>query len=402
MRLHALLPLLSLLPSTSALNILLNNDDGFASANLRLLYTHLLAANHSVLIVAPATQQSGQGGRTDFTVYKNLTAPSQYDIIPAGSPSLGTDPHDSNIWYYNGTPAACTFVALDYVLPRYYPGWVPDLALAGPNYGTNLGPFVMGLSGTVGATFAAVSRSVPAIALSASNKAVPYFNVTSEGHPAALAAKAAYHIVERFIDSTAPGGVVLPLGYGVNVNIPELDANGTLPPIIKSRLTGAAETDVAVYDEESVCSAMGDALAAVRRGDWARCDGWEWEEGGGDRICGRGETRADFNREFPDSSSLALPRTPGTIFLTMRPTTFFLPLLPLVSAHGRITNITTPSGTIYPGFDPSAPRPSLPAWSTTAVGNVFVPPLNSTPQLYPATSTPPQPRSPSPWPHPRA
>lgn len=36
---------------------------------------------------------------------------------------------------------------------------------------------------------------------------------------------------------------------------------------------------------------MGDALAAVRRGDWARCDGWEWEEGGGDRICGRGETR---------------------------------------------------------------------------------------------------------------
>lgn len=128
---------------------------------------------------------------------------------------------------------------------------MPDLALAGPNYGTNLGPFVMGLSGTVGATFAAVSRSVPAIALSASNKAVPYFNVTSEEHPAALAAKAAYHIVERFIDSTAPGGVVLPLGYGVNVNIPELDANGTLPPIIKSRLTGAAETDVAVYDEES-------------------------------------------------------------------------------------------------------------------------------------------------------
>lgn len=56
----------------------------------------------------------------------------------------------------------------------------------------------------------------------------------------------------------------------------------------------------------------------------------------------------------------------------------FLPLLtsllPSASAHGRITTITTPSGTIYPGFDPSDPQPSLPAWSTTAIGNVFVPP----------------------------
>lgn len=245
----ALAAALSLAPTTTALNILMNNDDGFGSGNLRELYKLLKAAGHSVLIVAPATQQSGQGGRSEFSTERNLTSPSQYDIVPVGSPAVGTDPNDSSIWYYNGTPAACTFVALDYVLPRHYPGWVPDLALAGPNYGTNLGPFVYSLSGTLGATYAAISRSIPGIALSASNKAVAYFNVTNSSHPAALAAKASYAVLEPFINSTTKGSTVLPLGYGVNINIPEL-SDDTLPPVVKSRLTGEAETDVAVYDEK--------------------------------------------------------------------------------------------------------------------------------------------------------
>lgn len=136
------------------------------------------------------------------------------------------------------------------MLPRYYPTWhqTADLFIAGPNYGTNLGAFVMGLSGTVGATFAAVSRSIPGIAVSASNKAVPYFNVTGSSHPAVLAAKVSFEVVNEFIENTASGQAVLPLGYGVNVNIPEL-VNGTTPPIVKTRLTGNANTDVAVYNE---------------------------------------------------------------------------------------------------------------------------------------------------------
>ncbi|KAF9741637.1 hypothetical protein PMIN06_010556 [Paraphaeosphaeria minitans] len=240
---------LSLASTATALNILMSNDDGFGSGNLRELYKLLKAAGHDVLIVAPATQQSGQGGRSEFSTDANLTSPGQYDIVPAGAPAVGTDPNDSSIWYYNGTPAACVFVALDYVLPRHYPGWTPDLALAGPNYGANLGAFVYSLSGTLGVAYAAVSRSVPAIALSASNSAVAYFNVTNSTHPAALAAKASYAVVDQFINATAQGSAVLPLGYGVNVNIPELSV-GTLPPVVKSRLTGEAETDAAVYDED--------------------------------------------------------------------------------------------------------------------------------------------------------
>ncbi|KAJ4409124.1 hypothetical protein N0V91_002941 [Didymella pomorum] len=241
---------LGLASSSNALRILMGNDDGFGSGNLRELYKLLKEAGHEVLVVAPAQQQSGKGGTVIWAESANLTLASQYDIVPAGSKSVGRDPSDDNIWYYDGTPAACTFVALDYVLPRYYPEWhgTADLFVAGPNYGTNLGAFVMGLSGTVGATFAAVSRSIPGIATSASNKAVPYFNVTGLNHPAALAAKVTFEVVNEFIENTPSGQSVLPLGYGVNVNIPEL-VNGTTPPIVKTRLTGNANTDVAVYDE---------------------------------------------------------------------------------------------------------------------------------------------------------
>ena len=136
------------------------------------------------------------------------------------------------------------------MLPQYYPEWhqTADLFIAGPNYGTNLGPFVMALSGTVGATIAAVSRSIPGFATSASNKAVPYFNVTGPAHPAVQAAKVTFEIVNEFIKNTPAGQQVLPLGYGVNINIPDL-VNGTMPPVVKSRLTGQANTDVAVFNE---------------------------------------------------------------------------------------------------------------------------------------------------------
>ncbi|KAF2118057.1 glycoside hydrolase [Lophiotrema nucula] len=56
-----------------------------------------------------------------------------------------------------------------------------------------------------------------------------------------------------------------------------------------------------------------------------------------------------------------------------------LGLLPVVSAHGRITNITTSSGAVYTGWDPALALEStdlapLAAWSASNLGNTFVPP----------------------------
>ena len=82
--------------------------------------------------------------------------------------------------------AACTFFALDYVIPNYWGGVTPDLLVSGPNFGDNLGPFLFTLSGTEGdvhglvtlrdiwlrsARYAAVERNLPDIAYSAGNGA---------------------------------------------------------------------------------------------------------------------------------------------------------------------------------------------------------------------------------------
>ncbi|KAF2032424.1 endoglucanase IV [Setomelanomma holmii] len=54
-------------------------------------------------------------------------------------------------------------------------------------------------------------------------------------------------------------------------------------------------------------------------------------------------------------------------------------LISFVSAHGRVTTITTSSGTVYTGWDPevalsSNPSPSLAAWKASNLGNIYVPP----------------------------
>ena len=56
------LPLLSLLPlAASAVNIVSSNDDGWAESNIRALYDSLTAAGNSVVLSAPADNQSGKG-----------------------------------------------------------------------------------------------------------------------------------------------------------------------------------------------------------------------------------------------------------------------------------------------------------------------------------------------------
>ena len=144
--------ILSILHSTIGLNVIVNTDDGFGSANSRELYRLLKGKGHDVYLVGPIDNESGVGGRSGFTNLPTLAASTQYDLVPAGAPSYGTDPMDSHIWYYNGTPAACTFFGLDYIAPVIAKWLKVDLLVTGPNFGTNLGPFLYTLSGTLGAT----------------------------------------------------------------------------------------------------------------------------------------------------------------------------------------------------------------------------------------------------------
>lgn len=124
---QALVAVVSVLPiSTDALNIIVNNDDGFAAANIREFYRLLKAAGHngtplsmSTHVVPPADmccvnsmdcrsrqrQQRTRGpsqrrccdcrppvlmtlGQAVFTNSPVLNSPSEFGIIPAGAPSV--------------------------------------------------------------------------------------------------------------------------------------------------------------------------------------------------------------------------------------------------------------------------------------------------------------------------
>jgi 5'-nucleotidase len=199
-----------------------------------------------------------------------LAVPSEYGLVPAGSPSLGTDPHGSNIWYYNGTPAAGTFVALDYVIPGYWENRTVDLFVAGPNFGDNLGPFHCTLSGTMGSTYVGVGRGIPGIAFLGGNgeqRSYQWINSTTPSgapDPAIILGQLAVDVVEQLIKNTPPGSPILSLAYGLSVNNPTItsltNTSCIAPPFVQTRLTGGAFTDTAVYNATSKLFTLGNSV----------------------------------------------------------------------------------------------------------------------------------------------
>jgi 5'/3'-nucleotidase SurE len=102
MRFHilALWPL-----AAHAVNIISSNDDGWAEVNIRALFESLGDAGHSVVVSAPAENQSGTGELCDIpgellltctwivgSTQKTptaLTKPCEFDSCPSGSPAVG-------------------------------------------------------------------------------------------------------------------------------------------------------------------------------------------------------------------------------------------------------------------------------------------------------------------------
>ncbi|EXJ68289.1 uncharacterized protein A1O5_08904 [Cladophialophora psammophila CBS 110553] len=251
--LSAALAASTFLGASSAISILLGNDDGFGSAQIREFYRLLKESGHQVVMVAPADNESGQGGRSVFTTNKSLAVNSEFDLIPAGAPSLGRDPNDANIWYYNGTPAACTFVALDYVLPNFYSNRSINLYVGGPNFGLNQGYFFYTLSGTIGeCTYAAIQRNIPGIAFSGGNseqRSYTWINkTTASGYPdpATIQAQLATNLVNQLVKSAQGATPLMPTGYGLKVSFP---TDMETPRSLKdTRLGGGATIDKAVYN----------------------------------------------------------------------------------------------------------------------------------------------------------
>ncbi|PBK77796.1 sure-like protein [Armillaria solidipes] len=233
---------------SSSLNILLTNDDSWASANIRATYSALKADGHNVLLVAPAVQQSGRGG-TFVLPTTNITPPGgEFGSIPVGAPYFGHDENDQNLWYFNGTPAASAVFGIDIIAPMHFGSKPIDLVVSGPNEGSNNGPFLYTLSGTIGASYASVERGIPAIAISAGNGTHRSFttNTGAKDDPANIAAQ----LIASFVAALAHGidptkTRLLPLGVGIGINMPVFGPGNpcVAPPFISTRMTSGATID---------------------------------------------------------------------------------------------------------------------------------------------------------------
>ncbi|EMD38687.1 hypothetical protein CERSUDRAFT_48092 [Gelatoporia subvermispora B] len=179
---HISSAIFALASSVAGLNILLTNDDSWASANIRATFDSLQQDGHNVLLVGPAVQQSGKGG-TFVLPTSNIVAPGgEFDSVKVGASFFGQNVTNPNLFYFNGTPAATAGFAIDVVAPIHFNNESIDLVVSGPNEGQNNGPYLYTLSGTIGATYYSVERGIPAVAFSAGNSTHRSFT-TNTGLP---------------------------------------------------------------------------------------------------------------------------------------------------------------------------------------------------------------------------
>lgn len=129
--------------SLSGLRILITNDDSINAQGIKALERIANSITPDVWVVAPEVGQSGKGFSVTFDSPLRIKAlsPRKFSV--------------------SGTPADCVFVGVGEILKDKK----PDLILSGINHGANIADFI-GLSGTVGATFAAASQGIKAIAVS--------------------------------------------------------------------------------------------------------------------------------------------------------------------------------------------------------------------------------------------
>ncbi len=132
--------------------ILLTNDDGIYAPGLAALERELRRIG-DVVVVAPATEQSGVGHSITFLtplMAKEATLSDSGD--PASPRRRG--------WAVEGSPADCVKLAIAKFCPRE-----PDLVVSGINGGLNVGINVL-YSGTVAAATEGALYDIPSIAVS--------------------------------------------------------------------------------------------------------------------------------------------------------------------------------------------------------------------------------------------
>jgi 5'-nucleotidase len=214
---------------SNALNIVLTNDDSHETANVQQLRLALEKAGHDVLVSVPCAHQSGKGGSLGSflkpTPVHNLVADADGVLSiddDASKPQgycvgdLEADKKTKTFAdFRDGTPIQAASFGL-YKANEIW-GKNPDLLISGPNEGRNVG-FAVLISGTLGAAHYAISRSVPAVAISAGRTPKDKGDALKN---AGMVADIALKIVDELVAGMKSGEPVLPPQTGLNVNTPD-------------------------------------------------------------------------------------------------------------------------------------------------------------------------------------
>ncbi|OCK76346.1 putative acid phosphatase [Lepidopterella palustris CBS 459.81] len=210
---------LALFPfGTLAVRIVHSNDDGWAEINIRTLIDTVTAAGYDVILSAPAENKSGSGSLdADPT---SLTSACEFDSCPPGSPPTNYNASNPRLNYVNSYPVTSMRYGISTLAPKFFGSETPDLALSGPNVGSNLG-FAVWFSGTVGAAVYAVKTAgIPAIAFSGSSGTQTGWTAPTPLY-SSIYADLALNLTSTILASGTP---YLPAGIFLNVNFPEVSS----------------------------------------------------------------------------------------------------------------------------------------------------------------------------------
>jgi 5'-nucleotidase len=167
------------------MRILLANDDGIYAPGLHAL-RHALARLGEVIVVAPATEQSGVGH--SITYLTPLTCKKVYD-----------DNDELRGWAVDGSPADCVKLGVTQLA-----GGKVDLVVSGINHGLNAGINVL-YSGTVAAAIEGAFFQIPSVAVSLEYDLHADFK---------SAAEMATRLIEQLLSRSKPSPELF------NINIP--------------------------------------------------------------------------------------------------------------------------------------------------------------------------------------
>ncbi|PPQ94671.1 hypothetical protein CVT25_009432 [Psilocybe cyanescens] len=229
---------------TAQKKVVLTNDDGWATAQIRAEYTALQAAGFNVILSAPAENKSGTGSST--TTPTTLTSACEFNTCPSGSPATGANATDPRVNYVNAFPVDAVRFGIQTLAPKFF-GTKPDFVISGSNIGTNLGS--IGGSGTVGAASEAALEGIPSIAFSGSSGSqVSYTTLTDTTTTSTKAANIYTSLILKFtaqlLNNTGP---ILPAGISLNVNFASISSctSASSYKFVLTRLTSSSSaTDV--------------------------------------------------------------------------------------------------------------------------------------------------------------